>query len=517
MTYKPSRRRFLMQLSAATGAGVTAPLWLDLVQRGGLPFAWAMGEGDVLPAGTPVCVHIKLDGGNDYLNTLVPVEDGFYRDAAVGHGALALTPEDTLALTGTSYRLHNSLPWLADRWNTAGDVGFALGVGNLDANFSHFDSMKYWDTARLDVLGRTGWLGRYADAVRPQNALASVSLSDLRADAVGKTAPALVVQDCAGFSYTAPWLSSNVFMNGARQMATIEGTHQIAQVSKMMGTTFQVAERIKAADDPALTGDTSDYGGLTSIARQLVQTALLIKSGIPAQSYTMGFGPFDSHSDQRQMQTDRFTELNQGLSKFFSVLAGHARQKDVFVLITSEFGRQATANRDGGTDHGQAGMAVFIGGGVKRGVFGQAPTLDPGGATRPNRISDALRPTVDFRSVHATALNRLAKGNANVADEVLGARYEDLRVFPNRAPIAAMTLSAVSGPAPLTITADASASRDLDGAIAAYRWAWGDGTANTFAKTANHQYPTPGTFSVRLSVQDNRGTWSHSTKTVTVS
>ncbi len=537
MSHSPSRRRFLVQLGAAAAAGASTPLWLELAQRGGLPFAWGAGESEVLPNGTPICVHIALDGGNDYLNTLVPIEDVWYRDTAAGHGAIALTSAETLALNNSAYRLHGSLPWLANRWNTVGDVGFALGVGNLTANFSHFDSMKYWETARLDVLGKTGWLGRYADKVRPNNPLASVAISDLRREAVGLTAPALVVQDCGGFAYDTPWLSSAVFLNGAKQMATIPGTNKIAEIAKMMGTTFQVADRIHAADDAALTGDTSGYSGLAWISQQLVQTALLIKAGLPAQSYTMGFGPFDSHDGQKQMQTDRFTELNEALSKFFAVLAGHARQNDVVVLITSEFGRQGTANEAGGTDHGQAGMAMFIGGGVKRGVFGEAPTLDPGGPTRPNRIADALKPSVDFRSVHATMLNRLAKGDTNVADSVLGANFEDLGVFTtapppttttvpvttttsttiaNQAPVASMALSKLTGRVPLTITADGSASRDADGTITKYAWRWGDATAASYGMTATHKFTKRGTFTVRLTVTDNRGKVGTTTKIVKV-
>jgi chitodextrinase len=348
----------------------------------------------------------------------------------------------------------------------------------------------------------------------------------------------LVIQDCGGFVYDVPWLSGDNFLTGAKQMATIPGTNKVADVARMMGTTFQVSNRISAADDPSLTNQDSGYGNLQWITQQLVQTALLIKAGVPAQSYTMGFGPFDSHSDQKQLQIDRFTELNEALSKFFAVLAGHARQNDVFVLITSEFGRQGTANEDNGTDHGQAGMAMFIGGGVKRGIFGQAPTLDPGGPTRPNRISDALKPTVDFRSVHATVLTRLAKGDANVSDAVLKAHFEDLGVFApvspptttttrltttttsttiaNAAPTAAMALSKLTGPMPLSITANGSGSKDLDGTIAKYAWRWGDGTAASFGKTASHKFTKRGSFTVRLTVTDNKGAVGTVTKTVKV-
>lgn len=535
MTYTTNRRRFLVQLGTAAAAGASTPLWFDLVKGGGLPFAWGAGESDVLAPGSPICVHVVLDGGNDYLNTLVDVNDGFYNSPTVGHGAIALTATDTLALTGTNYRLHKSLAWLANRWNTTGDVGFVLGVGNTKQNFSHFNSMKFWSTGRADMAGNTGWLGRYADLTHAQNPLGSISIENLRADAVGTAAPALVVENCEKFNYSAPWLNSNVFLNSAQQMANRTGTAPADELAKMMNTTFQLAGRIQGAANPTITNITPSPAWVT---RQLLQAALLIRAGMPSQTYTLAFGSFDSHAQQKQMQTTRFTELNEGLTKFFAALAGHERARDVFVLITSEFGRQATATEDLGTDHGQAGMAMFIGGGTRRGVYGQAPTLDPGGPTAPNRVSDALIPTLDFRSVHATALARLAKDDTNVADSVLNGHYENLGVFSpwtppsptttttttapttttvaNKAPTAAMTLNKTFGPVPLTVGASGSGSKDVDGTITKYTWGWGDGTAATYGVSATHKFTKRGTFTVRLTVTDNKGASGTVTKTVRV-
>ncbi len=241
------------------------------------------------------------------------------------------------------------------------------------------------------------------------------------------------------------------------------------------------------------------------------------------------------------MQNSRFTELNQGLTTFFNALNGHPRERDVFVLITSEFGRQVTLNKDNGTDHGQSGMAMFIGGGVYRGVFGQAPTLDPGGPTRPNRINDALKPLVDFRSVHATALTRLAGGDANVAEDVLNGSFEDLGVFtasppppppstttttappptttttrpPNKAPTAVLKLSKTSGMVPLTITANSAGSADPDGSIASYLWKWGDGTSSA-TSSASHKFVKRGVYKVQLIVTDNEGAIGQTSQHVTV-
>jgi uncharacterized protein (DUF1501 family) len=450
VTKRTSRRRFLVQLGGAAAAGLSTPLWLDLIQWSGLERAWGTGEFDTLPVGTPVCVHISLDGGNDYLNTLAPVADSWYRDSTYGHGSLALSTSETTAITGTTYRLHSKLSWLANRWNTTGDVAFVLGVGNNRGDFSHFESMKYWDTSRLDLAGHTGWLGRYADATRADNTVASVSISDLRLDAVPASAPALVVQECSTFLFNTGATSSATFDAGARQMATIAGTDKRAEVAQMMATAFDVSDRITGADNATFTGSSTGYPNYGPLTQDLVQAALLIREGLPAQSYSITHSGFDSHVMQKQMQSDRFGELNDALTHFFAVMNGHERQNDVFVLITSEFGRQMSMNRNSGTDHGQAGMAMFVGGGAVGGVFGDAPTLNPGGATRPNRVNDALKPTADFRSVHATALNRMAKGDTNVADSVLGAHYEDFGVFD--ASLAPPTTTTTTPPSTTTST-----------------------------------------------------------------
>ncbi|MFJ6549394.1 PKD domain-containing protein [Microbacterium sp. NPDC091676] len=70
----------------------------------------------------------------------------------------------------------------------------------------------------------------------------------------------------------------------------------------------------------------------------------------------------------------------------------------------------------------------------------------------------------------------------------------------NTPPTASFPLSA-SG---LTVSADASASTDADGTIRSYRWDWGDGTTGEGASTT-HTYATPGTRTVTLTVTDDVG------------
>lgn len=64
-------------------------------------------------------------------------------------------------------------------------------------------------------------------------------------------------------------------------------------------------------------------------------------------------------------------------------------------------------------------------------------------------------------------------------------------------------------------TFDASASTDPDGSIVSYTWSFGDGTTKT-GETVDHTYTSPGTYNVTLSVEDDVGVVSNTTRTLTV-
>ena len=85
----------------------------------------------------------------------------------------------------------------------------------------------------------------------------------------------------------------------------------------------------------------------------------------------------------------------------------------------------------------------------------------------------------------------------------------------NQPPTAAMTATPTSGPSPLTVTFDGSASRDADGSIVAWSWSFGDGQFNVGARTA-HMYSGPATYTASLTVTDNGGATSTTSTTIVV-
>ena len=91
---------------------------------------------------------------------------------------------------------------------------------------------------------------------------------------------------------------------------------------------------------------------------------------------------------------------------------------------------------------------------------------------------------------------------------------------PDSPPVAALTVTPSSGTAPLSVTADASASTDTDRTgIASYRFDFGDGTAIGPQKSAKatHNYRVAGTYTVTVRVVDTAGLVGTATVMVVVS
>ncbi|KQV07006.1 hypothetical protein ASC63_06585 [Leifsonia sp. Root112D2] len=82
--------------------------------------------------------------------------------------------------------------------------------------------------------------------------------------------------------------------------------------------------------------------------------------------------------------------------------------------------------------------------------------------------------------------------------------HQVVATAPNVPPTAAFTMTTTPG----TVSADGSTSADPDGTIASYTWNWGDGgpaSDPTATPTAVHAYSSAGTYTVSLTVTDNKG------------
>ena len=398
-----TRRRFLQGMVATAGAATL----LDTT------FARAAAALGPLGATEGVLVVIQLGGGNDGLNTIVPVADPAYRTL---RPSLAVT-SGAHPLGTTGFALHPAMPRLAVRY-AAGKVAVVNGVGNPTKDQSHFSSMATWMAGTSGSQRTTGWLGRYVDTL-PDGA------EGLRAASVGATTPLhLVGARSHAVSIGGPVAPYGSHLGADWQLPVYDGVAATAATPTGLGALADEIGQLEARMvtngrkvKPAAWGRTLPAGDL--VPRLDVAAALInLDLGVRVISVSTG-GSFDTHAGQRAAHQTRLFDLDVAIDHFFTKLSPSFAGR-VTLLTFSEFGRRARENGAGGTDHGTAGPMLLVGDRVAGGVRGAMPSL----TTLDGNGNLAVR--VDFRSVYATVLQSWLK----VAPaSILGATYPTLSLF----------------------------------------------------------------------------------------
>jgi uncharacterized protein (DUF1501 family) len=107
------------------------------------------------------------------------------------------------------------------------------------------------------------------------------------------------------------------------------------------------------------------------------------------------------------------TELAEAISAFYTDMGSGMER--ITVLVHSEFGRRVAQNGSLGADHGTAGLAYLIGGGVNGGrVVSDWPGLAPGELYN----GEDLSITTDLRSVLSELLTKRLGATTTELDTV---------------------------------------------------------------------------------------------------
>ena len=354
------RRRFLQAVGMGLGAGLVAgpgTSLLDAALPGHDPSAWALG-----PIGPTdgVLVVIGMYGGNDGLNTVVPINDGRYYDM---HGSLAVTAADTIPLDANS-GLHPDLGEFKRFWD-ADQLAIVEGVGHLQEEFSHFNSMAKWMSGRPTGLPSSGWIGRWLDGYLGGG-------KDLFAAAeIGHSVPLHVIGEQSIADDGADWTPRVRFPREWRVEADqvlFETVRDLAGTGSPNSWLGRVGQSQIDQLDLAATLETvippDDQLPDTEIVAKLDVAARLINANLGFRVLTAGFGDFDSHAGQPNQHPIRMQELNSAVQRFFSTL-DQAWVGRVTVMTFSEFGRTPFSNDGQGTDHGSSAPHFVFGSGVR--------------------------------------------------------------------------------------------------------------------------------------------------------
>lgn len=137
-----NRRNFL-KISSLASASLMMPKFLKAME---LPQA--------LPTQNKILVVLQLSGGNDGLNTIIPVRNDLYYKNRNG---ISISKEDSLSLTDEA-SIHPSLTFFKELYDN-GELAALNNVGYPDPDKSHFRSMDIWQSASSSkIFGKPdGW------------------------------------------------------------------------------------------------------------------------------------------------------------------------------------------------------------------------------------------------------------------------------------------------------------------------------------------------------------------------
>ena len=415
--YDHGRRGFLRTLGLVGASGFLLNR-LPVSAVGMSPLASALAEGD----DDRVLVMIRLKGGNDGLNTFIPVHDfGRYQELRPD---VHIPRNEAIDLTPT-LSMHPQLAPLTTLWND-GQMRVVQNTGYPSQSLSHFRSSDIWaSTSDADENVRSGVLGRYLTGQYPD----FLSTPPPVPPAIQIGGPGnLLFNNEEDFNYA-------ISTENPRQLYDIARTGQLYDVNDVpdctygeqlqylravANTTFRYAGVLAEAFD---AGQNSVEYKNDRLGDQLALVARLLRGGIGTRFFVVEIDGFDTHANQADDHAYLMDSLSTNTAAFFADLEAGGIEERVLGMTFSEFGRRVFQNGSRGTDHGAAAPLMLFGKGLNgNGVTGGLPDLA-------NAQHGNLSYEVDFRSIYATVLTNWLCIDGAVVDEIMGgsfARVEEL-------------------------------------------------------------------------------------------
>jgi uncharacterized protein (DUF1501 family) len=353
-----------------------------------------------------VLVLVQLNGGNDGLNTVIPLDE--YSALSQARANILIDANQVLTLTGAT-GLHPAMTGLKALYDN-GKLSVVQGVGYPNPNYSHFRATDIWlSGADYNEIIDSGVLGRYLDAEFPgyPSGFPNTAMPDPLALSIGSVvSPGLQGPAVSmGLAIANPDAQYNININPDVAPATPAG-HELTFVREVAQQTQVYTAAIKTASG-SISNLSTLYASGESLANQLKIVARLVAGGLKTRVYVVNIGGFDTHSSQVDSTNHSIGthatllgRLSGAIAAFQDDLALLGIDDRVIGLTFSEFGRRVKSNASGGTDHGTSEPMIVFGKLVNPGIIGSNPLV-----TGTNgQIKDNLDMQYDFRQVYGTIL-----------------------------------------------------------------------------------------------------------------
>ncbi|MGQ3012820.1 MAG: DUF1501 domain-containing protein [Flavobacteriales bacterium] len=409
------RRDFLRTTSAASAGPLLLggmPVFANPVNN--LLTAWAASS-----LNDRVLVIVQLHGGNDGLNTVIPVNNyGAYYNvrpniAIPQSGARKYITLDNSLEDARKVGLHTDMTGAKALYDQ-GKMALVQNVSYENLNASHFRSRDIWFMGgNYDDYLASGWMGRYLDYYYPNYPAGypSPDMPDPLALEIGSGLSlafhkgngipvSLGIQDPVAFYNLINSVGTDPLYNFPDNYAGDE-LRYIAEMEQQ-GNVY--AQRLR---DTYLAGNNSSVvypeiyphlapqGSLRNhLAPQLKIVSRLLSGGSRTKIFLCRIGGFDTHANQ-VLENDTtmgshaalLYHISSAVQAFHNDLQQLGLGDRVVTATISEFGRRIASNASYGTDHGDAAPLFVFGNCVKGGVFGTNPSAtDLQGGNLPMQI-----------------------------------------------------------------------------------------------------------------------------------
>jgi len=397
------------------------------------------------PDNDRVLILIRLAGGNDGLNTIVPFGSNNRRSlyetarSTVGLGISELTqisPEFALpnVMADPTTGIHSL--WQQNNMAVIHNVGYT------NQSRSHFTGSDLWatgavnDSSKNDLRQYTGWMGRYHDNTLPTfletppvipPAIQIGTSNNLIFRGEGGTPYDMVFTDTQSIFdviETGELYNTSDFIPSDCDDVVIQNIER-AFVRRVNNNSFRYAGSIQAAWEKGDYGS-PDYGD-NYLAEQMSIVARLIKGKLGTKIYLVTLGGFDTHAAQKNTHLALLEKVSNAIRSTYDDLQAVGHADRVMMMTFSEFGRTVTQNDSAGTDHGTLAPVMLFGGGVNgQNFYGTPMDLSSDKVDGLGLVDyDTQDGTLDFRTIYDRVLRDWLCAGAQLSDDVLNHGVDD--------------------------------------------------------------------------------------------
>ena len=397
-----------------------------------------------------ILVIIQMNGGNDGLNTVFPLDK--WTNLNNARSNILMNQSSVLPLANnTTTGIHPAMSDLKNLHDN-GKLMIVQGVSYPNPSYSHFRATDIWFTASnsnqdLD----SGWLGRSLDKIYPGYPIGypNSDMPDPLAIQIGSTLPFSLQGPNINMGYSVP--DPNSLLNVINQITDPAPNSDYGAELTFLRLMKDQSNVYRAAIQNAFNttqAQSATYPSSNKLGDQLKIVAKLINGGLQTPIYIVNHpNTSDLHSAQVDVtdktqgaHANNLSILSQAINAFQQDLELMGKSNLVTGMTFSEFGRRIKSNGSLGTDHGAGAPVIFFGAALNTGpssitsqnpvsgMIGSSPNLPLNATT-----SDQVAMQFDFRQIYSSIMQDWLCMSESQTTDVLGGSFTKLALFKNTA------------------------------------------------------------------------------------